>query len=289
MSSKEKFTEIMGRNSERIPHSALYTSATWKWAKLPYAPIVTPAGAEWTFRLVNFFMFFYRIINPEKISLKHNLLHRHIVIDMLASRSGCRQVIEVAAGFSPRGCMMSEDPTLNYIEIDLNDVVALKRRQLERSDQGKGVLRRANYTLHAGDINALHFEKFQNKPTFVISEGIMMYIQRDAQIAIWRNIASFIRDQGGEYVFDYIPIDDEPARSRIGQFLSNVRHRLTNPPPPFAYDDRTRQDVINDLVEAGFSSVEAIDTGQVAIDWRLPYSKVKTRTIVYHCRCVKKF
>ena len=92
-------------------------------------------------------------------------------------------------------------------------------------------------------------------------------------------------EQGGEYVFDYIPVDDEPPRSLLGQCLSDLRHRLTNPPPPFAYDERTRLDVVADLRAAGFSSVEAIDTRAVARNWSLPHADVPTRTIIYHCRC----
>jgi len=182
--------------------------------------------------------------------------------------------------------MVSTSPAYRYFEVDLPEVIALKRRQLEQSAEGRSILARPNFTLLEGDITALDFtSRFPAVPTFVISEGIMMYFKREAQMAIWRNIAQFMRAQGGEYVFDYIPRDDEPSRSPLGQLLSDLRHRLTNPPPPFAYDERTRQDVVADLIEAGFSDVEAIDTRAIAHSWSLPYSDVKTRTIIYHCRC----
>ncbi|WP_231912924.1 class I SAM-dependent methyltransferase [Sterolibacterium denitrificans] len=277
--------EIMGKTRQRIPHSALYTAATWKWGGLPCADIVLPPGAKGIFRLVNAYLFLYRLLNPQKISLKHNLLHRHALIDALLRRSSCRQVIEIAAGFSPRGCMVSADTAYRYFELDLPEVVALKREQLESTPEGRAILARSNFTLLEGDITRLDFSSFAAVPSFVISEGIMMYFKREAQMAIWRNIAKFIRAQGGEYVFDYIPIDDEPPRSRPGQWLSDLRHRLTNPPPPFAYDERTRQDVAADLIEAGFSQVEAIDTRMVARSWSLPHAAVPTRTIIYHCRC----
>lgn len=275
----------MGKTRQQIPHSALYTAATWKWGGLPCADIVMPPGAKGVFRLVNAYLFLYRLLNPQKISLKHNLLHRHALIDALLQRSPCRQVIEIAAGFSPRGCMVSADPAYRYFEVDLPEVVALKREQLESTAEGRAILARSNFILSEGDITRLDFSSFAAAPTFVVSEGIMMYFKRDAQMSIWRNIASFVRAQGGEYVFDYIPIDDEPPRSRLGQWLSDLRHRLTHPPPPFAYDERTRQDVVADLIEAGFSQVEAIDTRMLARSWSLPHADVPTRTIIYHCRC----
>ncbi len=277
--------EIMGKNCQKIPHSALYTSATWKWGGLPCAEIVTPPGTEGIFLLVNIFVALYRVLNPQKISLRHNLLHRHTAIDTLIRRSPCRQVIEIAAGFSPRGCMFSADPAFCYFELDLPEVLALKRAQLEASEAGRSILARSNFSLLEGDITRLDFSQpFRAVPTIVVSEGIMMYFRREAQMAIWRNIARFVKLHGGEYVFDYIPVDDEPPRSWPGQRLSELRHRLTNPPPPFAYDERTRLDVAADLREAGFSTVEMIDTGKVARDWSLPCPEVPTRTILYHCR-----
>ena len=276
--------EIMGKNRERIPHSALYTSATWNWARLPYADIVTPEGAEGIFRFVNAYLVLYRCLNPQKISLKHNLLHRHTAIDTLIRRSSCRQIIEIAAGFSPRGCMFSEDAAYRYYEVDLPEVLAFKREQLNRSLRGREVLARSNFSLIEGDITQMNFSAFVPEPTLVVSEGIMMYFQREAQLAIWRNIAQFVTAQGGEYLFDYIPVDDEPPRSKLGQSLSDLRKSLFHPPPAFAYDERTRADVRDDLLASGFSSVETIDTQHVARDWGLPHAHVRTRTIIYCCR-----
>ncbi|MBV2235664.1 MAG: class I SAM-dependent methyltransferase [Sterolibacterium sp.] len=283
--TSQKTPEVMGMNRQQIPHSALYTAATWQWGGLPCADIVTPPGAANVFRLVNAYLFLYRLLNPQKISLKHNLLHRHTLIDALLQRSPCRQTIEIAAGFSPRGCMISADPACRYFEVDLPAVVALKREQLERTSAGRAILARPQFCLREGDITQLDFSAFPAVPSFVISEGIMMYFKRDQQMLIWRNIASFIKAQGGEYVFDYIPLDDEPSRSRPGQWLSQLRQRLTNAPPPFAYDERTRQDVMADLLTAGFTRVEMFDTGVLARDWSLPHAAVPTRTIIYHCRC----
>lgn len=276
--------EIMGLNSQRIPHSALYTSATWKWGQLAYADCVTPRQAEGVFRLVNAYLALYRRLNPQKISLKHNLLHRHAAIDHLIQASSCRQIIEIAAGFSPRGCFFSEQPERQYFEVDLAEVIALKRQQLQSSVRGRQVLERSNFTLQTGDITRLDFMAFAKVPTLLVSEGIMMYFQRDAQQLIWRNIAQFVRTHGSEYIFDYIPLDDEPPRSTLGQVLSNMRQKLFKPPPAFAYDERTRHDVRDDLLAAGFSAVEIINTADVAQSWQLPHPEVATRTIIYHCR-----
>lgn len=274
----------MTRDAGRIPHSALYTSATWAWGGFPCAAIVLPKGAMRLFHLVNAYVFLYRLLNPAKRSLKHTLVHRHAIIDSLLARSGCSNVIEIAAGFSPRGCAVSADPAYRYCEIDQPEVIALKRRQLERSGAGREVLARPGFNLLAGDITALDFSPHASRgPTFVISEGIMMYFRRDAQGDIWRNIAQFLRTVGGEYVFDYTPADCEPPRSRVGQWLSDLWRRAAGLPPPFAYDARTTQDVIADLRAAGFARVEAIASSEVARAWPLPFPDVPTSVIVFRC------
>lgn len=278
---------IMGKTRQRIPISALYTSAVWRWADLPQAALVTPPEAGKYFWLANSYLFFYRLLNPKKLSLKHNLLHRHTLINALLQRSACRQIVEVAAGFSPRGCMVSADTDYRYLEVDLPEVLSLKRALLEQTAMGQQILARANFSLLEGDITKLDLPAFVHAdvPVMVISEGIMMYFERDTQRAIWRNIARFLQMQGGEYVFDYIPVDAEPPRSRLGQWLSDARYRLTNVPPAFAYDERTSQDVAADLRQAGFTQVEILDTRDLAQQWKLPKAEVPSRTLVYRCRC----
>lgn len=133
--------------------------------------------------------------------------------------------------------MVSGNPDYRYFEVNLPEVVALKRVQLENSTIGRAVLARPNYTLLAGDITQLDFtHPFAAEPTMVVSEGIMMYFKRDTQMSIWQNIARFIRANGGEYVFDYIPINGaKPPRSSLGQFLSDLRQRLTHLRPLFVW------------------------------------------------------
>ena len=277
--------DIMGMNRQHIPPSALYTAATWRWGGLPYAEVTAPAGAGRVFALVNAYMALYRCVNPQKISLRHNLLHRHVAIDRLLQRSPCQQVMEIAAGFSPRGCDFSAAGGRQYFEIDLPSVVACKRRQLERSQRGREVLARSNFSLVAGDVRSLNLDAapFLAQPSFIISEGLMMYFTREQQLQIWRQLASFLQQQGGEYVFDYIPLPDEPPLSRLGHSMEQACRRLFKPPPPFAYDARTRFEVADDLRAAGFGKVEVHATDEMDASWSLPYPEVRTRTIIYHC------
>lgn len=272
----------MDTNKDNIPVSALYTSATWYWGKLPCAELVLPEGAKSLFRIVNMYMVLYRWLNPKKFSLQHMLLHRHTAINHLMREAACPQVIEIASGFSPRGTMTSADPNVEYFEVDLPDVVAHKNRHLQSSVSGRAVLSRHNFTLMPGDITQLDFNRFPQRRTFVITEGLMMYFTREQQLSIWRNIANHVRANGGEYVFDYIPCDDEPPRSWLGEALSYLRGLWLK--PTYSYDERTRTQIADDLHLAGFDSVDIYNSADIARAWHLPHSDIQTRVIVYRCR-----
>jgi O-methyltransferase involved in polyketide biosynthesis len=274
----------MPRDAAGIPQSAKYTAATWSWGKLRYADVLLPSGSREVFHLVNLYMALYRCINPRKHSLPHTLLHRHGMIDHLLRHFEAQQVIELAAGFSPRGAAMTEQRDLRYYEVDLLPVVQLKTGLLNDTELGRSVLARSNFRQIAADVMQLEFASvFPPAPSFIISEGLMMYFNRREQIELWQKIAAFTRTTGSCYVFDYIPLNVEPPRSWIGERLHRLKARR-GAAPRYSYDERTHEDVRNDLLAAGFRTVELHDSQQCAARWSLPNDARKTRVLIYECR-----
>jgi O-methyltransferase involved in polyketide biosynthesis len=272
----------MSLGKDNIPPSALYTAATWRWGNLPGADLVTPPNARPVFRVVNAYLSLYRLLNPGWHSLRHTLLHRHAGIEHLLRGSNCAQVIEIAAGFSPRGSAISADPAIRYFEVDLPPVIAAKRALLRTTPAGQTVLRRENLALLEGDVTAMEWNRFAACPSFVITEGLMMYFDRATQMKIWRDIAEFLRTNRGEYVFDYLPAPDEPRRSFAGRLLSRMRGAQGR---AFACDGRDRHDIADDLRAAGFKRIAIHPSADFARAWNLPHAKAHTRVILYRCRC----
>ncbi|AXI01745.1 class I SAM-dependent methyltransferase [Aquirhabdus parva] len=273
----------MDTNKDNVAVSALYTAGTWQWAGLPGSDAVTPADSERVFSFVNRYMVFYTFLNPKTFSLRHQLLHRHTAIDYLREQSGCTRTVEVACGFSPRGASVSADPAQEYIEIDLPDMITFKERQLQKSAEGRQVLARDNFKLRPDNILTLDFvANFADRRTAVITEGLMMYFTREQQLPIWQSIARLVNTTDGVYLFDYIPLSEEPARSWLGAILHFFRVKLFGK-GDFAYDQRNREDVAQDLRASGFGQVESFITGEVASLWNLPQANVPSRTIIYRC------
>jgi O-methyltransferase involved in polyketide biosynthesis len=272
----------MSLDKNNIPPSALYTAATWQWARFPGAELVTPPNARPVFRVMNAYSSLYRLLNPHWHSLKHTLLHRHAGIEHLLREAKCPQVIEIAAGFSPRGTALSADPSLRYFEVDLPPVIAAKRAMLQSTLAGQRILRRENFVLLEGDVAAMDWTRFAARPSFIITEGLMMYFDRAMQMPIWRAIAGFLRGNRGEYVFDYLPLPDEPRRSIAGRLLSRMRGAQRR---AFACDGRNRHEIADDLRAAGFSDIVVHSSVDFASAWNLPHAKAHTRVILYRCRC----
>ncbi|REH40309.1 leucine carboxyl methyltransferase [Paraperlucidibaca baekdonensis] len=275
----------MDTNKEGVAVSALYTAGVWQWAGLTNAEWVTPASAAGVFGWVNAYMRFYRWLNPASYCLRHQLLHRHAAIDYVLTQAKCLHVLEVAAGFSPRGMTFSANPACHYTEMDLPSMVAHKRLQLQRSAAGETVLARPNFTLQAGDITTHDFSRdASHQPTAILTEGLMMYFSRSQQLPLWRAIAQRLAHSDGVYIFDYIPLSEEPRRSLLGRVLHHLRVHWFGIVGDFAYDDRDRQAIASDLRLCGFDEVRSYATGEVAQAWQLPAAEVATRTLIYVCR-----
>lgn len=275
----------MDRNEQQIPYSALFTAATWQWAELPAAKITTPEGSDKLFRIVRGYNNLYRLLNPDTYQLHEMLLHRHLVINRLIRENPQPRIIEVAAGLSPRGCQFSQSPDTEYVEVDLRQVVKLKRSQLLKSAEGTEVLARMNFHLIEGDITSPSlWHGFSSKASTVITEGLMMYFNRKSQMDIWKQIALFTRLNGGEYLFDYIPLELTPKRSFVGKLLSGLRRLLLNNRTHYYPDNRHSDAIVADLRAAGFSKVEKIRCSSVAWEWQLPFPEADSRVMIFRCR-----
>jgi len=263
--------------------TALYTSATWAWAGLPGADLLASPESRRVFDVTNAALALARPFQRDPRSLKHALLHRHAMIDHLLRASGARQVLELAAGLSRRGVTVSADPAVTYTEVDLAHVLAKKRALLERSAEGRTALARPNLCLVARDVTAEALTDLVTPGArlFVIAEGLFVYLTPDQQRALFRAARALLeRAGGGTVAFDLVPSCEEPPPGAAGRALGWLMERFTGG-KTFERDARTRGDLTRELLDAGFTSAEAIEPRDVAIAWALPSGEVPTRQLVF--------
>jgi O-methyltransferase involved in polyketide biosynthesis len=193
-------------------------------------------------------------------TLEAYLLTRHRAIDDQLERAieGGRvaQVVEVAAGLSPRGLRFSRryGDRLTYIEADLPEMVGRKRAALQRigslserhrveevdalRDEGPGSLAELAAQLDTGSGLA------------IITEGLLGYLEKDDVRGIWRRFAQTLgRFKQGTYISDIHMGELQNVQVRAFRVLLSlfVRGRVH-------LHFGSEREIVEALKEAGFSS-----------------------------------
>ncbi len=275
----------MSDRSGDLSVTALYTSQTWTWGGLSYAPLFATVDAKRVFDATNAALAAASVFRRGQTPLREELLHRHAMIDHLLRESGARQVLEVAAGLSRRGAAFSEDAGLRYTEVDLPPMIARKRTLLERTEAGRAVLARPGLRLIGADVETAPLDTYvtPGEPLVVIAEGLLVYLTADAQRRLWMRVHALAAVAGTvRLIFDLTPACEQPAPGVIGGVLAGAMKRFTGG-RGFERDARTRDDLRAELRAAGFARVDVIDSAAVAQPWALPHPAAATRQVLFDC------
>jgi O-methyltransferase involved in polyketide biosynthesis len=262
--------------------TALYTAQAWAWGKLDGAELFKSWKGRDVFNATNLALGVARLFRRDVPSLRHGLVQRHVMIDRLVAAAGCAQVLELAAGLSRRGAAMSADPALRYVEVDLPAMIAHKRKLLARSSRGRAIAARPNLIWHGADVTTLELDGvLAPGPVCVIAEGLLMYLDAAAQQALWARLAALCAARpGSAVVFDLVPFVEQPRPGRVGRGLERMFKRATRG-RTMAFDDRTRDQLADELRAAGFTAIDRFEPGTAPADWRLPFLARKTQTLVW--------
>lgn len=196
--------------SDRISPTAHYTGYTWFHHGLSHPALVTREGRLMHAALQPVAAASLRLGLP---TLEGLLLARHHAIDRRltnAIESGAvGQVIEVAAGLSPRGWDFSRrfGPRLRYVEADLPGMAGRKRRLLAHAGLQSAQHRVVDLDALA-DEGALSLARLAddldpNQGLAIITEGLINYFPTDAVLGMWARFASTLkRFPNGLYLSD---------------------------------------------------------------------------------------
>jgi len=271
--------------------TAIYTSQVARWGGLAHASLYDGGPGRVVFWLTSLFVGLGRLVQPGVPSLAVSILHRQVLFDRILERLGAQAVMELAAGLSRRGVLLSDDPRVQVVELDVPEVVKLKEELLARSPQGRAVLERGNLRrvgLDLGDPRlddaALAAQAPPGSPLVVTAEGLCMYLSASAQRALWSRVQALLAARGGgSFVFDLVPAVEQAPPGRVGRLLGRLMAAFTGG-QGFVRDERGRADIVEELRGLGFSSVEAIEPRLVAEEWALPRPRERSQQVVFLAR-----
>src|SRR5262245_57478892 len=128
----------MPASDARISPTAHYTSYVWFKNGLSHEALTSRFGRAAYGALRPFDRAYERLFSSANLELsllaRHRLIDEMLARDIDAGRVG--QVVEIAAGLSPRGYRFARryrDTGLRYVEADLPDMVAHKRAALSEA------------------------------------------------------------------------------------------------------------------------------------------------------------
>lgn len=209
---------MFGRTDAAISPTALYTGTVWRRNGLSHPAFATFSGnAMWT-GLVGPRKAFGMLGGPDLDAL---LLARHHAIDTLLERAidagEVSQVVELAAGLSPRGWRFASrhGSDLTYIETDLSGMAHRKEDLLGRAGlMGPGHRVRAIdafATAGPDSLLALADELDPTRGTAIITEGLINYFPTSDVVTLWGSVAAALhRFPRGLYLSD-IHLDHSPG------------------------------------------------------------------------------
>lgn len=228
------------RDDSDIGFTALFTGEIWRRNGLAAPSLGTRTG-----RL------FYRAARPfERLALhllgtnqEIILLQRHRLIDHLTRHTireqGVTQVVELACGLSPRGTRFCREfgDGLLYVEADLPDMAARKRRLLGRAGELGERHRVVNCNILARDSedaleSVLQRELDPSRNTLVITEGLINYFDTATMQVFWSRLAAALGAFPAGYYLSDLYSGFSVGRSRSSRLMKELlaaatRRRVT--------------------------------------------------------------
>jgi methyltransferase (TIGR00027 family) len=148
------------------------------------------------------------------------------VVTRLAAAGEIACVLNLAAGLDARPYRLDLPPTLRWIEVDLPDMLEHKTSRLAGSDPRCELERVPADLTDAGAVERV-LERTGERPTLVITEGLLVYLREEDVVTLSRALAS--RPNLGRWLLDVSGASARRwgSRGRMGRQLAsaNATHR----------------------------------------------------------------
>lgn len=153
---------------------------------------------------------------------------RYKLINKLLKQSGIKQVLEIASGFSPRGIEIAQNHEFKYVEMDLPENAAAKRKITDKIIT-KHKIETGNLFIGEGDglnfkdLNKVISNLDETQPVAVITEGLLRYLNFKEKTLLSRNIHKLLEKFSGIWI-----ASDTILRSDSQSWYSLSKQSLNN-------------------------------------------------------------
>jgi O-methyltransferase involved in polyketide biosynthesis len=128
---------------------------------------------------------------------------RYWSIDQLLHQTDNKNILELSSGYSLRGLDMCTKDAVHYIDTDLPDVMATKRRLISQLGIGSNLKGQLDLVpLNAMDAVAFFdvANSFGAGPVTMVNEGLLMYLNAAEKIQLCQTIHGVLKQRGGCWI-----------------------------------------------------------------------------------------
>lgn len=189
---------------------------------------------------------------------------RYKATNQIIAREGITQILEIAAGLSPRGLTMTGDPEVVYVATDLPEMLEQEKSIAE------AILARLNIqrpNLHFSVANALDLDEllqaatpFQSdKPIALLTEGLLSYLTRAEQATLAANMHELLARYGGVWITPDVSTKQNWEKfRRIDKRMQQRAEAISNTTGRSLYDNLfiDNNDIQQFFTDAGFKIEE---------------------------------
>lgn len=125
---------------------------------------------------------------------------RYKLDNIYIKKNDTTQILEIASGFSPRGLEFASNANIQYVEVDLPEIISVKKEICEN------IIKLPNLHFEEGDaLDAKSLEKAlahfdPNKFVAILNEGLMRYLSMDQKAQYAKNIKAILERFGGVWI-----------------------------------------------------------------------------------------
>lgn len=210
----------MNTNYEMISPTALAVANSRAFSDIPYAREILTAVEE--IGRKNDQSSLSKSLRFKEVAPSYEA--RYKLVNKLLLESKQKQILEIASGLSPRGISLSQQSSIQYVEMDLPDVILTKRSVLER------IRKELPANLHLEPGNALNLKDLEaatrhfnlNNEIAIINEGLLRYLNFDEKSAVAKNVHSLLHTFGGVWITPDITLKKGLAKEN--KFISIVKN-----------------------------------------------------------------
>ncbi|MFW9873941.1 MAG: hypothetical protein ACFFG0_12615 [Candidatus Thorarchaeota archaeon] len=219
--------ESLNLSFDSISPSAKSLLLTKALTNIPFAR--DAAGLIWgvkaiedTMKKLSSIGFLMRLIHFEK---------RYSSIDKALIEIGINNILELSSGFSFRGLSMCKDPSVQYIDTDLPEIIESKKQIVREFTKKLCNYPADNLFLHALNVldkNAFTetINHFPKGPLAIVNEGLLMYLNEEQKQKVCTIIYDLLRKRGGYWITADIYIKKETQKIIANGFYDEKGKRF---------------------------------------------------------------